>query len=200
MRTAPNGWAALAALGGLGILAAGGCGDGAGIDDPGPGFTLEEAHALSQIDDNDFLTRFAFDGEGVLWAASFEGTILRIAPDGTEVFDAASSIGPGHLNDLFVDVRDRVWVTAGTSVAVFEDGDWVQQGPPDLMGLAPRIGHVAANDAGEVLLAVGNVDAGGLLLLRDGVWELFTEENSDLQSGVVREIEVAEHGNFWITG
>lgn len=174
-----------------------GCDDPVGNDPPGT-IELEEAFSFPELPPEDFLTHFAFDDGGVLWVATFEGTILRVSGDETTSFDVATAVGEGRLNDLFVDALGRAWVAAGRSLAVFEDGAWTDMTPPDLMGLHPRIAEVAVNGAGEILLGAGAYPEGGLLLLRDGSWRLFTPDDSPLPSSVTLEIAVGSDGDFWV--
>lgn len=184
-------------LAGLTVAFVIGCDDPTkvGADTP---FFLEEAYSFTDLAAGDFVTQFGFDGDGVLWVTTFEGTIFRIDEGETRSFDAASSIGMGRLHDLFIDGSNRAWVTAGESVAVFESGTWIPKGPAVRMGLDPVASQVAVNSADEVLVAMGSADAGGLLLFRDGTWRAITPESSDLPSPLVLEIEVAEDGSFWV--
>lgn len=175
-----------------------GCDDPAGNDPPGT-IELEEAFSFPELPPEDFLTHFAFDDGGVLWVATFGGTILRVSGDETTSSDVATVLGEeGRPNDLFVDALGRAWVTAGQSLAVFEDGAWTDMTPPSLMGLHPRIAEVAVNEAGEILLGAGAHPEGGLLLFRDGSWQLFTPDDSPLPSPITLEIAVGNDGDFWV--
>lgn len=184
-------------LAGTAVVVATGCGDPT-TTDPTVLFQLEAERSFPELTGDDFLTQLAFTDDGVLWATTFRGSLFRIAADGTTRFEAEAVIGAGGLHDLFIDGANRVWATAGESVAVFEGGAWTSQTPPDRMGLDPRATQVAVNGAGDVLVAMGTADAGGLLLRRDGTWQALTPDNSDLPSPIVREIAVGPDDDFWV--
>ena len=162
-------------------------------------FVLEEAYSFPWLPSSDFITQFGFDTEGVLWVATFEGAIIRVSEDGEVTsFGVTSVAGGDPLHDLFIDTSNRVWVAAGASVAAFDGGAWSIVGPPDSRGLSAGVSQVAANASGEVLLAMGDAEAGGLMLRHGGSWRTLTPGNSSLPSPLVLSIEVASNGGFWV--
>lgn len=167
------------------------------VEPPAP-FSLQQAYSFDGLPAGDFVHRFGFQSTGTLWATTFRGTILRVEDGQRTSFDAEAVVGDGQLRDLFIDRADRVWVTAGQSLAVFEGGAWSVQTPTDLFGLAPVAGQVAVNASGDVLLGMGNANSGGLLLRRGGRWRAITPDNSRLPSPIVSSIEVAPNGAFWV--
>ena len=174
---------------------------GGGNDAP---FAIETAFSFPSLAPNDFIVAFDFDAEGALWVATFEGAIIRVRNSQRTEFQAPSVLGftpiPGiaQIEDLFIDAAGRPWVTGGRSIAVFDNGAWSVQGPPDTFGLAPRTDAIAVNQIGDILLSVGNVDAGGLLWRHNGQWTSITPKNSILPSPIVRDIEVGPDGSFWV--
>jgi hypothetical protein len=164
----------------------------------GAPFRLEVAYSFPSLAASDFITAFDFDAEGTLWVVSFEGAIIRVKNGQASRFEAASVLGAVRVEDLFIDKAGRPWVAGGGSASVFDGEVWSRQGPTDYMGLSPRVAQVAVNVEGDVLLAVGNADAGGLLLRRGEQWQAITPANSPLSSPLVHDIEVAPDGTFWV--
>jgi len=181
------------------ILAAGSsaCNDPTDVIASGP-FELVTAYSFPSLAGSDFIIGFDFGADGALWVITGEGRIIRLLDGVVDRYDAADIDSTGALTDLFIDGQGRPWVAVGGSVAFFEKDQWWPAGPDDLMGLAPVRAQVAVNDAGEILVAMGDPDAGGLLLWRDGAWRLFTRENSTLASPLTQEIEVGADGSFWV--
>jgi hypothetical protein len=161
-------------------------------------FRLEVAYSFPSLAASDFITTFDFDGGGALWVASFDGAIIRVRNGQVTRFEAASILGAVRVQDLFIDNAGRPWVAGGESVAAFDTEVWSRQGPTDFMGLRPKVRQVAVNAAGDVLLAVGDADAGGLLLRRGERWQAITPANSSLPSPLVNEMKVGSDGSFWV--
>jgi hypothetical protein len=160
---------------------------------------LEAAFSFPSLAASDFITHFEFDSKGTLWVGTFNGAILRMRDGQVTQFDAGSILGAAHVWDLFIDSADRPWIAGATgSLAVFDHEAWSQQAPADLMGLSAKIRQVAVNAAGDVLLGVGDVAAGGLLLRHDGTWKSITPANSSLPSPLQLDIDVAKDGTFWV--
>ena len=180
------------------LLLSGGCDDGT---EPGPGapFSLETAYTFTALAADDFVTDFAFAPDGTLWVTTFEGAIIRSADGEESTFHAEAIAGTGATaRDLFMDGQGRPWIAAGGVVAVYHAGEWRVEGPPDPMGLAPKAQAVAVNAAGDVLVGMGDVDAGGLLLRRGGSWEALTPAASSLESPLTEAIAVGPDGSFWV--
>lgn len=178
----------------IGIAA--GCGESTAPRNEGP-LRVETAYDFPGLGTN-FIMNFDMAPDGTLWVTSFEGTIFRVRQGQTTRFEGAIILGGAPVNDLFIDGAGRPWVTAGSALAFYDGNTWVRQELPDFMGMAPKVQQVALNPAGDVLLTVGDVDAGGLLLRRNGVWQVITPFNSPLQSPIAREIAVAPDGSFWV--
>lgn len=175
-----------------------GCGDDPTTPPPPAEFDLEVAIEFPELDRDDFPRQLAFEGDGTLWVTTFQGGIIRITDGERTRFEADVAVGGTRPNDLFIDAADRVWVTAGEHLAVYQDGTWTPQTPPSRMGLDPLATQVAVNGAGDVLLGVGTATAGGLLLRRGGDWQVFTVDGSALPSPITHAIEVGPDGNFWV--
>jgi hypothetical protein len=158
---------------------------------------IETAYSFPNLGTN-FVTNFDFAPDGTLWAVTFEGRIFRIRQGVVTPFDGALILGAAPVWDLFIDKLGQPWITAGSAVAFYDGSTWTRQEPPDFMGLAPKAGQIALNSAGDVMLGVGDVTAGGLMLRRNGTWQAITPQNSMLPSPTAREIEVAPDGSFWI--
>jgi hypothetical protein len=184
------------------------CDDGT---DPGPEpvFTFETAFTFegAGLAEDDFIIGFDFAPDGTLWAITFQGTILRSAGGEVTAFDATDFAGPvTNMRDVIVDPQGRPWVTwvadaAPEGVAaVYDGGAWHVEGPDDLMGTAPKGWAVAVNDAGDVMVGVGDAEVGGVFLRPAGstAWQLFTPENSALVSRLVNAIGVGPDGSFWV--
>ena len=180
----------------IGILA--GCGESTTPGNGGP-LRAETAYSFPGLGTN-FVTSFDFTADGTLWATSFEGAIFRVRQGQTTRFEGAIILGGAPIDDLFIDAAGRPWVTAGSALAFHDGNAWVRQDPPGFTGLSPKVHQVALNAVGDVIVSVGDVLAGGLLLRRNGAWQAITPSNSNLQSPIVREIEVGPDGSFWIGG
>lgn len=174
-----------------------GCDDSTGPSGTDAPFKLEVAYEFPSLTAENFIVNFGFGGDGSLWVGTFQGSVIRVKNGQQTKFDGPS-VPVAQIRDLFIDSGGRPWIAAGNAVAVFENEAWKLQSPPGFFGLSPKVGQVAVSAAGDVLLGVGDFDAGGLLLRRGGQWQAITPFNSGLPGPITLDIDVAPDGSFWV--
>ncbi len=165
-----------------------------------PGVTVfadGEGYGFPQLDEGDFIVQFAFQPDETLWVRTLGGALIRVV-DGTSTYHAESMLGGDKATDLFRAPDGRLWIAFEDGYGVLDGTHWTWWNAPaeKLPGTAIR--QIAVNGAGEVLMAAGHADAGGLLFLRGGVWSSLTPDNSALPSSVTHEIEPDGNGDFWV--
>lgn len=181
-------------------LAMQGCTDTAAPRPFGP-LSLVTAYRFTSRSANDFITDFAFAGDGAMWVTTFENRLIRVS--GGEIREVAVPLSTPsaprpQIHDLFVDPRGRPWIAVGSRIVLYNGTQWLDQGPPDLMGIHPVSGQLAVNAVGDIAFSLGDVETGGLLLRTNGVWSVQTPENSRLPSPITSQVGVAEDGAFWV--
>ena len=161
-------------------------------------FELEEIHQFD-VGENNFIVQFEYDKENVLWVGTFDGGILKVDQGTVTRYTTENgSLGDDHINDIFIDHHNKVWIATNKGVSVFDGESWFNYDMNNVPLFQEYVSEVAVNQSDQVLIGNGVAGNGGLLLYQEGKWQNFTPENSLLPSNIINEIEIDSKGDFWI--
>ncbi|MDN5211873.1 two-component regulator propeller domain-containing protein [Fulvivirgaceae bacterium BMA12] len=162
---------------------------------------LEEAYHLETMKTGNFIVDFQFAKDEILWVGTFNGGIFQLSGTEVKTFNTANSPLPdNHINDLFIDHLDRLWIATGHGFAMYDKGHWEVYTSANAPLAVDHVSEIAVNKKNEILLGNGNVIDGGLLFRSEsGNWKAYTDSNSKLPCNVIHEIEIAPDGSFWIS-
>ena len=162
---------------------------------------LTEAYNLEVMEESNFIVDFQFAKDETLWIGTFDGGLFHIIGNEIKIFNVANSPLPdNHINDLFIDHLDRLWIATNNGFAMYNEGNWEVYTSSNAPFAVKHVSEIAVNKKKEILVGHGDVIDGGLLFrTENGNWKSYTTDNSKLPCNVINEIELTSEGNFWVS-
>jgi signal transduction histidine kinase/ligand-binding sensor domain-containing protein len=138
--------------------------------------------------------RLLRDHNGVLWIGTANQGLLHVHHGRTSVFKRTDGLSGDHINALFEDREDNIWVATNDGLDRFRD--YVVSTLSVQQGLSSgQVSSVLAAEDGSLWL--GTVD--GLNRWAKGQITIYRKRGSGLLDNVVQSVSQDDHGRIWVS-